>query len=570
MKGRLDRLSIINLGSKKVGQFLQEDVYYIPEYQRGYSWEEDQLEDLWMDLTQMYSDEDIDSHFFGQLVIHQNNEEDKKYIIDGQQRASTSVILLDVIRSHFEKFKGENKEDAQFDIADITTKYIGRTSERRNEPRLFLGDNDKQFFQKYIQESKKKQLTESSINKLSKSEKLIYEASQYYDNKINNLLSQFEEETQRYQVLSDLLEIFSKKFILMYVETTELDEAFIIFETLNARGKDLEISDLLKNHVFRSASNNIDSVKNEWNTMINSLDNTDPTKFIRHYWNSQYHFVREKELYKNIRRKINSSKQVKKLMNDLTSLAELYTSLNKPDQTTYFQDSTLIEQNQEIKNLNAKSYYPIIIALVKKEFDEKSISAVHEIIECLIVRNFTVAGKTANKFEKEFAKIAYNISNNKLENTNEIINEINWLIIKDDEFYENFKIFEAKKSNVIRYLLRKINNYSNVETRLINDNNVIHIEHIIPKKPRSFSDWGIDSDTHKEYLNRFGNLTLLGQEYNKSAVNKNFKDKKEVYMRSDIPMTKELTSYKTWTIKDIEKRQEKLAKKALKIWKLSE
>lgn len=58
----------------------------------------------------------------------------------------------------------------------------------------------------------------------------------------------------------------------------------------------------------------------------------------------------------------------------------------------------------------------------------------------------------------------------------------------------NFKQFEVKKGNIIRYLLRKIHNHENEETRIIADNNLDHVEHIMPKKLRLADDWKVDVD----------------------------------------------------------------------------
>lgn len=234
---------------------------------------------------------------------------------------------------------------------------------------------------------------------------------------------------------------------------------------------------------------------------------------------------------------------------------------------TYFNDAKLIEQNKEVNNLKATAYYPIIMALVIKDFSESEISDIHTAIECLIVRNFTVSGKSANRSEKNFAGIAQKIAQNELTAASAIIESINNLIISDEEFYDNFKIFEVKRSGVIRYLLRKIHNHTNVETRIISDNDTVHIEHIMPKKIGKADEWDIDAEQHEKYLNRFGNLTLLGQEYNRSAINKSFKRKKEIYGDSEIPITVMLKEYVVWTTVEIKNRQEYLAKISLDIWK---
>lgn len=121
-------MSIVNSGTKSVSSFLKDGRYYIPEYQRGYSWEENQLDDLWFDLIQLYEEEAY-SHFFGQVVIHNDEMTNKKYIIDGQQRTSTAIIILDSFRSAFKNYFEKGKLDAKYEIEDITTIYIGRMSD---------------------------------------------------------------------------------------------------------------------------------------------------------------------------------------------------------------------------------------------------------------------------------------------------------------------------------------------------------------------------------------------------------------------------------------------------------
>lgn len=559
-------MTMVSTGSKTLSAFLKETCYYVPEYQRGFSWDGNQFEDLWMDLIHMY-EEEVGTHFYGQIVLHNDEVDRKKYIIDGQQRTSTAVILLDAFRTVYKHLFTKGKEDAKFEIEDLTTIYIGRTSDKRFEPRLFLSDADRSFFTENIQKDQKLTYTANALLKLKKSEVLILQASTYFEKKLFEFIAQFQAIEEQYREMKQLLNLFLNHFTVLTIETVDINQAFILFETLNARGKELTISDLLKNHVFRISEDSIADAKVSWDLMINTLDGINPTKFIRHYWNAQYKFMRERDLYGGIRKTINSPAKVKELMLGLVSLSKLYASLNRPHQVTYFKNNVLIEQNKELNSLGAQSYYPIIMALVLKKYSEKDIIAIHAIIESFIVRNFTVSGKTANRSEKNFARIAQKIAQNELENADEIIKALNDLIIRNEEFYENFKLFEVKKSGTVRYLLRKIHNHSNDEMRIIADNQTIHIEHIMPKKINHADEWNIDAEQHENYINRFGNLTLLGQEYNRSAVNKDFESKKKVYEESEIPMTQELTDYQTWIIEDIEKRQKKLAEVALGIWK---
>lgn len=552
-------MGLLNSNFRKIELYLQDDIFYIPEYQRGYSWEENQLDDLWEDLIQIYNDEEIESHFLGQIVIHKNGKENKKkYIIDGQQRTSTIIILLDAFRSAFKTFQ---TQDAQYVVDDITSKFIGRYSSTTNELRLHLGKKDHDLFRDYIQSSEKITINNK---KLTKSELRIIEAHKFFTNEIYNFI-EAQPENKKFINLKSLYESLIREMVVMYIETDDINEAFIIFETLNARGKELETSDLLKNHVFRIGGPKINEIQNQWNIMIDNIGKDEPTKFIRYYWNSQNKFIREKDLYKSLRRKVTTPEIALSIVNELAILSEPYIAFNNPKENIYFSNSQLNEKIQEMHILSAKSYYPIILALISSDYDEKDILEVLTAIESLVVRNFVVAGKVANKYENLFARIAFDLSYGKLRDIEEIVKEIRKDIISDEEFNYSFSQFKVKKPAVIRYLLRSINNYFNSETRIINDNSKVHIEHILPKKPSS--DWDIASDVHEEYLHRLGNLTLLGEEYNRSATNKGFILKKEIYASSQIKITHDLINHRSWTTEDIKKRQEYLAKIALSIWK---
>ncbi len=551
-------MGIIHSSFRKLGSFLQDNTYYIPEYQRGYSWEEEQLFDYWDDLIQLFNEGERSSHFLGQIVVHYNKEEEKRYIIDGQQRTSTSIILLDAIRSVFLEF---NTQDSIMEAGDLTSHYIGRYTPDKNKLKLVLGEKDNQFFRNYIQLVEKKIYKKSA---LSKSELRIFEASNYFVKNIKEFLSTEADNLKKYNKLYKLYSTMVENFSVMYVETDEINEAFIIFETLNARGKELETSDLLKNHVFRISNKKIENVKSEWSMMLENLGKIDSTKFIRHYWNSKHSFVREKSLYKELRKNVTNPVEAEELVQNLAELARLYSALNSPEENLYFNNSELNEKVKEMSHLGAVSYYPIILAMENQQYNENDIYDVLTAIESLVVRNFVVAGKVANRYELDFAKIAYQISNEILTSKEEIVTEIKRHMISDDEFKSSFRMFTVKKKPVVRYLYRAINNYSNKETRIINDNSKIHIEHIMPQK---LGNWNIIKEDHEEYLSKFGNQTLLGEEYNKNATNKEFSYKKDIYSKSQIKLTRDLSKLDKWDINSIKKRQEELADIAVEIWK---
>ena len=570
-------MGMLNSTLLKLGSFLGNGKLYIPEYQRGYSWEEMQLDDFWIDLVQIYEENTRDEHFLGQVVIHKNKEDSKRYIIDGQQRISTAIILLDILRTKFKEIAdSKNNNDANDDAEDINTRYIGRVSETKKEQYLSMGGVDKEFFIKYIQargpinyndkKFEKKRLKPSNYN--------IFYASKFFEDKISKFITK--KTPNEYIELNKLYQCLINQFILMTVETDDINEAYIIFESLNARGKALETADLLKNHILRKAHNDLSSATETWNTIIDNLDNIDPTKFIRYYWNSTKKFAREKDLFKSLRKDISSQSDVNTLLSNLRSLSKVCAAILHPDDNKEFDLTELNERLLEMQKLDASSYIPIIFALRLQNYSEEDINEVLKAIETLIVRNFVVSGLVANKYELEFAQIAKSISDktwppnsdsssSKMPTKDDILKKLYSLMVSDEEFINNFRIFNSKKNTVIRYLLRKINNFDINETKIVDDSNRVHVEHILPKKIND--EWiNFNDEDHETYLWRLGNLTLLGQEYNNRAKNKGFDKKKEIYKKSEIKMTRDLVSIDDWTTFTIVKRQEDFAEIALKIW----
>lgn len=303
-------MTIVNSQFSGIGTVLQSS-FSVPEYQRGYSWEKDQVDDFWSDFIQLYEDDDLNEHFLGQVVIHKENNKVKN-IIDGQQRITTSLIFLDAFRSKAIEISNSTQDSKVLEyvreiIQEVNVNHL-KNSTFRKEVKLRLGEADDDFFQKYIvpELGYKKDIV---VKELSSSEKLIYGASSFLNKKLDGYLSAYSNDITRANHLYDMFEEFLKNMILMYVETDSLNEAFIIFESLNARGKDLETSDLLKNHLFRVGQNRINEVRSNWSKMASDLDGVDLTSYIRYLWNAENHFVTKNKLYMNIRSKVNTSRR---------------------------------------------------------------------------------------------------------------------------------------------------------------------------------------------------------------------------------------------------------------------
>ena len=112
---------------KSLTEIFSNRFYRIPDYQRGYAWGDDQLKDFWDDLIRVLNKPGL-IHYTGMLTVERIDQkivendsawEDEKpyfkrnmeayYVIDGQQRLTTSIILISVLLDYFKSDQFENK-----------------------------------------------------------------------------------------------------------------------------------------------------------------------------------------------------------------------------------------------------------------------------------------------------------------------------------------------------------------------------------------------------------------------------------------------------------------------------
>ena len=555
-------MALQNCAIETINTFLN-NIYYIPNYQREYSWESNELGDFWDDLCSTKDNGENSNHFFGQIVVHNDEISKRKYIIDGQQRTITSTIFMRTLQYFYDIiYKETNSQMADYRKSDIASIHIGRyLSPTQNNLHLHLGDLDNEYFRTTVQLG-----TPDNCTKVKKkSHERIRKAYVFFHDKIKESLSGHLDVDDQLDILNDYYDAFTNRFSVLYMEATQLDEAFVIFETLNARGKELETADLLKNFIF-SQIKDISLAQSQWNSMINILDRADPTKYIRHYWNATKNFTREKELYSSISKNISSPRESKELLKNLSLYAQCYHDICIPEECIGFTDIALIDSLKALKALKAKTFYPVILALKQAQcsFTEANIRVIVQTIETYIFRNFTICGKVANKTEVFFADIAKSIYDGSLDTVEAIVDKINAKMVTDTEFYEMFKIWNSSNKDYIRYTLRKIHKHLDHHNEINVDNTEVHIEHIMPEDN---TIWQIPEEIHEAYLWRLGNLALLSGSINSSISNKNFEEKKQRYTESKIEPNKQISSFEVWTPTQIDERQEMFANYALKIWK---
>lgn len=168
---------------------------------------------------------------------------------------------------------------------------------------------------------------------------------------------------------------------MILVSVGDEADAYLIFETLNDRGLELSISDLLKNYIFGRAGNRLDIVRKQWQEMAVILGTQDQTQFLRHYWLSKYGVVRERDLYREMKRQFASQSAVLRLMTELRDAADNYAAISSVDHPTWKEYGTSLRKDLEALQLFGLSQFrPLLLAALDALKEEEIPKLIHMIV----------------------------------------------------------------------------------------------------------------------------------------------------------------------------------------------
>ena len=214
--------------------------YRVPQFQRDYSWDADEWDDLWLDIVGLFGDEPEPAHYMGYLVL-QSADSRSFDIIDGQQRMTTLSLLMLAAVSHLNDLAAPDvPEDPQYRRSQqLRGNYIGYLDPVSLVPRskLTLNRHNDRFYQNYLVPLER--LPQRGLNA---SEHLLRRAFNSFKGRIRDHCGEDGESVARF-----VDGAVDKLFFTVITVTDELN-AFKVFETLNARGVRLSATDLLKNY----------------------------------------------------------------------------------------------------------------------------------------------------------------------------------------------------------------------------------------------------------------------------------------------------------------------------------
>ena len=534
----------------------------VPIYQRSYAWDIEQVTEYWEDIITTFSARESE-YFLGTIVLAIDGESGRKHIIDGQQRLATTSIILASIRNIF-----ESKDDS--DRANyIQTEFLAKKDLKTASilSKLYLSSDDRFYFQKRVIENRE-------CNKKKKSHDHIERALEKFTTELEQRVS--EEGNRWAEFLSDLVLFLEEQIKTVVLEVSNDADAYVIFETLNDRGADLTIADLLKNYLFGKAGDtHLDFVRDGWISALASLEvsseNSIYIKFLRQYWSSRVGLVRERDLYKSIKKDVDTADAALEFISNLQSSSDIYAALL--NDTHPYWDELGYDARVSIEvllRLGIDQNRPLLLAALEVFAKEEKIKLLKSLVSWS-VRSLIVGGLGGGAFEGAYCRAAVKVRTQEIKTTSEVLAELSSIVPSDAVFRSEFSSALVQKSSHARYYLIALENkhQNKSEPEFVPNKNAeeVNLEHVLPKKAK-LEDWPIfTQDEANEYVYRIGNLALLKKSKNSLIGNRPFSVKKPVLELSEFALTNEIGAKDDWTTLEIEARQQRLADLAVQIWK---
>ena len=543
-----------------IGALINAELYRVPIYQRSYAWDEVDVTDFSDDL-QRALDSDEPEYFLGTVVLTPSEDDDRIVIIDGQQRLATTSIFLAALR----EIADEQGRQKLVESISADFLYAYDYDEDEAVPRLVLNAEDDDFFRAYVVENEVVDATRESHDRLEHAYDLLAE---FASADINAYGDQAE------QRLNDWLKFIRNQVRVMSIIVPTESDAFMIFETLNARGAELTVGDLLKNYLFGRAGKKLDAVRGSWVAVLAHLDisaeNQQFIDFLRHYWSSVNGLVRERDLYRSIRDNITSQAQAVRFAAELEEAARLYAALQNSGDDFWLTYGTATRANIDtLLRLELQQPRPLILALMQ-HFPKNELKKTLRSLVSWTVRGLVVGGIGGGTAERTYCDAAVEVRAGRIKTTKELLDALSNIVPADSEFETAFSTARITKARIARYMLIALEreHLNDPEAELVPnaDESQVNLEHILPRNAKD-AEWpSFKKEEVGAWSQRLGNLALLAVGPNGKIGNKPWTVKKPVLTASKLTLTKSAGTKTKWTRAEITVRQKSLAKLALKTW----
>lgn len=565
----------IESNDRTVDELLRMGYLRIPRFQRPYSWERNEVEDFWSDTIV-----DADAEYFiGSIVLFRYSK-NLFGLVDGQQRLTTITMLLCSLRNllksqgHEELAKGLHQLVERADIENKNQFVLQtETSYPYLQEHIQRFDGSHQKESGSHEEARLKVANDFVNDNLAKSVQLVLQDT--------TLSSDKQKETIKKKLLEIRDRLLRLKLIVIILENEE--DAYMIFETLNTRGKDLTVSDLVRTHLTRLlpiSNQNVDRPKERFNKIIEDFESSEAdisiNSFLHHYWLSRYDYTTEKKLYKEIRKSLHHKKDAETYLDSLEADSGLYRIIHEPTARKWrIEQQDLCDSLGALNLFRVRQQMPFVLSVLG-EYEDKGISLKQARRALRAVENFhfsftaVTSQRSSGGISFMYALHARQLRNakgprNKHKAIEELIKKLRARRPVYQEFEANFRdiLYSEKFTNrkaLVQYILAGLTKHFS-STAIAWER--VTIEHLANQSIR------VGSSLKDEDVARIGNLLYVSDPLNAKLKNKSFQDKMKILRSSPVYLDSYLKQQHQWGKKQIQERTDFLAKIAYeKVWRI--
>ncbi|MBR1579382.1 MAG: DUF262 domain-containing protein [Selenomonadaceae bacterium] len=568
----------LSVDEKNVMEFLRDGAtnsFLIPDYQRKYDWDTDNVNLLFDDLKEFAENQNNngtdDKYFLGTIVSWINGAGERE-IIDGQQRI---VSLLMLLRAIYTKL---STQEARSDDVNERLKEIQTTIWRR----LNKGSTKVDYGKNYIRsESIDDGYKDSLQSILTTGRAASKNKRDAYSINYKLLQSKYDELYRRDQSLAEWFIYYTlQQTIIFSIEAATRDTALTIFSTINDRGKSLSDIDIVRSKIYGSLNKEQRKSFNEgWSNLVSRLQNMDETMddILENYM----YYVRalngdtnqtSKSLKNYFSQEQLNALKDKDIIRTLDRIVDFWSAVNKLepiDDEPWSEDNNILQLfdvMQKFKNYSWRSaavvYY--LTHVTEPDFRQNFLLFLRKLFSQYMPLYILNASRTflrpkILKLDIEVIKSSHPKFDFQETGDNDLSSPVNINRLKQNII--------SQTDATLRRILLKLAAYSRDEqTELLPRN--FEVEHILPKQwYATYSNKGYTKEKFDEYVEQLGNLTPLEKKLNRKLSNAPFARKKEFYLDSSIAMTRELIDEPDeWTPNAIAVRSDKLAESLIELW----
>jgi len=578
----------------KIGKVFSPDfMFEIPIYQRPLSWERDNFEQLFEDIFDAMNNNE-NQYFLGSIILQEHEQQENKYyLIDGQQRISALAILMAVIRDF------TDISDLKQNLAHCLYQPASIFFNIPAEMRIIPWDDLKDIFGNYIYESggTQKFINDFERNSIEYTDMQdpryhLYEAICVFEKQLKGKL-------QKPDDLKRFVIYLLNQVYLVYIKAANFDSAFRLFNVLNTRGRPLTTSDLLKSENIGAIEDKSTRLQyaNIWRAIEDKLGRVELENVIAFIRTVQIKEKSKKSIYEEYRKEIFERGRLKRgteFIDYVKGIADIYTNKILEGKITLGDTGKQNEYKNIITFLRRfvpfSDWIPPLVSFYHKfRTDEYLLDFTLRLEKKVMIEWISGFSPTERitslnrviklvEMEKEPRKVVDELLfykgeervtgrpprmldfSDKSQIEPKLIDKLD-----DNQFYS---IYGGK---LAKYILLRIDmKYWDLEN-FPGYPGTITVEHILPQTPPEDSEWieRFGEKERMEWTNKLGNLVLLSGKKNSKAQNYDFDKKKDVYFKeksTPFRITHEVEDKDEWSLEELKLRHQKLLSDAKEIF----